>query len=103
MADSADFLLQRQVALEQALKEEGSGLSSLLSRTPPIPTALVLIESPAIRERYVKLLQTADIDLDMAVDARDALARLAARIHALLFTDRLDLIKETRLLRSGSA
>jgi diguanylate cyclase (GGDEF)-like protein len=103
MADSADFLLQRQVALEQALKDQGSGLSSLLSRTPPIPAALVLIESPAVRERYLKLLQTADIDIDAASDARDALARLAARIHALLFTDRLDLIKEARLLSTGSA
>src|SRR5262249_31320715 len=103
MADSADFLLQRQVAPEQALKDERAGLSSVLSRHPPNPAALVLIESPATRERYVKLLETADIDIDMAADARDALARLAARIHALLFTDRLDLIKDARLLSSGSA
>jgi diguanylate cyclase (GGDEF)-like protein len=101
---SALYLLQRQEVLEKAVDDQTStGLSSLLSRTPPSPAALVMIESDTIRERYVKLLGTADIETDVAADANDALGRLNGKIHALLFTDRLELIARARQLDAGSA
>jgi CheY-like chemotaxis protein len=101
---SADYLLQRQAALERSLRQqEGSTLSNLLSNTPPTPAALVLIESATTRDRYLKFLHTADIERDVAADLNDALRQLAARLHALLFTDRLDLIRAARQLNSGSA
>jgi two-component system cell cycle response regulator len=101
--DSADYLLQRQAVLERALRADTSRLSSLLSRTPPAPAALIAIESGTTRERYIKLLGTTDIEVDLAQDGSDALRRLAERTHAVLFTDRLDLIRETRQLNAGSA
>jgi diguanylate cyclase (GGDEF)-like protein len=102
--ESVDYLLQRQATLERSLREQdGSKLANVLSRTPPAPAALIMIESPTTRERYLKLLHTADIDVDVAADANDALRRLADRLHALLFTDRLDVIREARQLNSGSA
>jgi diguanylate cyclase (GGDEF)-like protein len=103
--DSAEYLLQRQATLERALKHQDTSkkLSNLLSRTPPTPAALVQIDSPATRERYVKLLRMADIEVELAGDANDAVRRLADRTHALLFTDRLDLIREARQLNAGSA
>ncbi len=101
---SADYLLQRQEVLERALRHRGaSELSNLLSRTPPTPAALVMIESTPIRDRYVKLLHTTDIRIEMALDVSDALRQLAERTHAVLFTDRLDLIRDTRQLNAGSA
>ncbi len=101
---SAQYLLQRQEALEKAVEDQTpSGLSSLLRRTPPSPAALVMIESDAIRERYVKLLGTADVQADVAVDPSAALRLLNEKIHALLFTDRLELIAHARQLDAGSA
>jgi hypothetical protein len=47
---------------------------------------LVLIESATTRDRYLKLLRTADIETDVASDLNNALQQLAARLHALLFT-----------------
>jgi diguanylate cyclase (GGDEF)-like protein len=104
IGNSAEHLLQRQAALELALKEkDGSALSNLLSQTPPAPAALVMIESTAVRERYRKVLHTVDIDVDLAADMSDALSRLASRTHALLLTDRPDLIRQARDLRAGTA
>jgi diguanylate cyclase (GGDEF)-like protein len=101
---SALYLLQRQEVLEKAVEDPTSiGLSSLLSRTPPSPAALVMIESDTIRERYVKLLGTADIETDVAADVNAALRRLNGKIHALLFTDRLEMITRARQLDAGSA
>jgi two-component system cell cycle response regulator len=101
---SAQYLLQRQEVLERA--DEGqspAGLSSLLRRTPPSPAALVMIGSDEIRERYLKLLSMADIDTEIAADANEAMSSLEGKIHALLFTDRLDLITKARQLEVGSA
>jgi two-component system, cell cycle response regulator len=101
---SAQYLLQRQEVLE--LAEEGpssAGLSSLLRRSPPSPAALVMIDSAEIRERYLKVLGMADVTTEVANDGRDALLRLTDKIHALLFTDRLDLINQVRQLATGSA
>jgi diguanylate cyclase (GGDEF)-like protein len=101
---SAQYLLQRQEVLEESEEGPGSsGLSGLLRRTPPSPAALLMIDSPEIRERYLKVLGMADVATEIAHDAPDALVRLADKIHALLFTDRLDLIKQVRQLAAGSA
>src|SRR4051794_13386916 len=101
---SAQYLLQRQEVLEES--EEGpnsAGLSGLLRRSPPSPAALLMIDSPEIRERYLKMLGMADVTTDIAYDAPDALVRLTDKIHALLFTDRLNLITQVRQLEAGSA
>ena len=101
---SAQYLLQRQEVLEQS--EEGpssAGLAGLLRRSPPSPAALLMIDSPEIRERYLKVLGMADVTTEIAYDAPDALVRLTDKIHALLFTDRLNLITQVRQLEAGSA
>jgi two-component system cell cycle response regulator len=101
---SAQYLLQRQEVLERADENQDSaGLSGLLRRTPPSPAALVVIDSDEIRERYLKLLSMADIATEIATDANGALLCLTERIHALLFTDRLDMITRARQLEAGSA
>src|SRR4051794_38844243 len=101
---SAQYLLQRQEELEQAEEGPGSsGLSGLLRRSPPSPAALLMIDSREVRERYLKVLGMADVETETAVDGRDALLRLTDRIHALLFTDRVDLITQVRQLEAGSA
>ena len=101
---SAQYLLQRQEVLEQSEEVPGSsGLSGLLRRSPPSPAALLMIESAEIRERYLKVLGMADIVTETACDSPDALVRLTDKIHALLFTDRLDLITQVRQLAAGSA
>jgi len=101
--NSADYLLQRQATVERVLRpRDGTNLAGLLSRAPPAPAALLMIGSPVTSDRYVKLLHTADIEIELARDERDALARLAVRVPALLFTDRLDLIHEARQLYAAS-
>ncbi len=60
-----------------------------------------MIDSAEIRERYLKVLGMADVATEIAVDAPDALLRLTDKIHALLFTDRLDLITQVRQLAGG--
>ena len=62
-----------------------------------------MIDSPEIRERYLKVLGMADVTTEIAYDAPDALVRLTDKIHALLFTDRLNLITQVRQLEAGSA
>ena len=101
---SAQYLLQRQEELELAEDGPGSsGLSGLLRRSPPSPAALLMIDSREVRERYLKVLGMADVETETAVDGPDALLRLTDRIHALLFTDRVDLITQVRQLEAGSA
>lgn len=101
---SAQYLLQRQEALEQAEDSPSSaGLSGLLRRSPPSPAALLMIASVETRERYLKVLGMADVETETAADDPDALLRLAGKIHALLFTDKLDLITQVRQLEAGSA
>jgi diguanylate cyclase (GGDEF)-like protein len=101
---SAQYLLHRQETLEQAEDGPGSaGLSGLLRRSPPSPTALLVIDSAEVRERYLKVLGMADVETEIATDAQDALLRLTGKIHALLFTDKLELITQVRQLEAGSA
>lgn len=101
---SAQYLLQRQEVLEDAEEGPGSaGLSGLLRRSPPTPIALLVIDSVEIRNRYQKVLRMADVETETAADGHDALVSLTDKIHALLFTDRLDLVTQVRQLEAGSA
>ncbi|MEJ1961647.1 MAG: hypothetical protein WDO56_08920 [Gammaproteobacteria bacterium] len=61
------------------------------------------IGSDASRERFARLLVNANIELDEAGNPDEALARLERRIHALLLTDSVDLIRRARQLQSGPA
>jgi diguanylate cyclase (GGDEF)-like protein len=102
--DTASFLIERRDILERSLGSgEPASLSSILARTPPAPVALVLIRSESIRERYLKVLHSAGIETEVAVEVPDALASLAERIHTLLFTDQLEFVRAARQLETGSA
>jgi len=104
LASGVTHLLQRQSILDRTLHtHDDSSLSGLLSRTPPTPAALTLIHRASVRERYLKLLHNAHIETEVAPDATDARVRLTERVHALLFTDQLDLVRAARRLDAGSA
>ena len=101
---AAEYLLERRAVLDRTLRhEDASAMSSIMRRMPPHPVALVMIESPAAHERFVKLLGNANIEIDVVPNRADALAKLASRVHALLFTDSLTLISEARKLHAGAA
>jgi two-component system cell cycle response regulator len=78
-------------------------LSNVLRRHPPIPIALLALGSENVRERFVKWLVNANIEVEPIESTTEALASLEARRHALLFTDRLDLVQAMRQLHTGSA
>jgi len=100
----AAHLLERRAVLDKTLRmEDRSVMSSIMRRTPPLPVALVMIESTSLRERFVKILHNANIEVEQAHSNQTALASLESRIHALLFTDSLDLIRNGRLLHAGAA
>jgi diguanylate cyclase (GGDEF)-like protein len=101
---TAEHLLERRAALDKVLpRKDTSAMGSILRRTPPAPVALVMIHDASTRERYVKLLRNANIDVEEAFDCMEALARLEQRVHAVLFTDKLALIVQARQLYAGSA
>jgi diguanylate cyclase (GGDEF)-like protein len=100
----AEYLLERRQVLDRTLRQQdGSAMSSLMRRSPPSAVALVMFDSPPVRERFTKLLRNANIDLDIVEAADAALARLEARVHAVLFTDRVDLVRNARQLHAGAA
>ena len=101
---TARYLLERRALLDRTLRvEDSSAMSRIMRRSPPIPVALVMIESQATRERFLKLLRNANIDVEEASTAAEALSSLEARVHALMFTDHLDLIRQARQLHAGAA
>jgi diguanylate cyclase (GGDEF)-like protein len=103
-SSTASYLLERQAMLDRALRDEDhSTLSSILRRNPPIPVALLALGPEEVRERFVKWLRNANIEIELASSATDALVRLGKRTHALLFTDRLELVQAVRELHAGSA
>jgi two-component system, cell cycle response regulator len=100
----ADYLIERRAVLDRALRrQDRSAMSTILRRTPPLPAALVMIDTPAVRERFAKLLRNANIEIDEAELVSAAVARLEQHIHAVMFTDRIDLIVAARNLYSGAA
>ncbi|HVS78451.1 MAG TPA: GGDEF domain-containing response regulator [Steroidobacteraceae bacterium] len=103
-SSTATYLLERQAILDRALRDEDhSTLSSILRRHPPVPVALLSLTSVEVRERFVKWLRNANIEIECAASATDALVALEQRTHALLFTDRLELAQAVRQLHAGSA
>lgn len=103
-SSTASYLIERQAILDRALRhEDRSVLSNVLRRHPPVPVALLALRSRAVRERFVKWLLNANIEVEPVDSTTEALASLEARTHALLFTDRLELVQALRQLHAGSA
>ena len=103
-SSSATYLIERQAILDRALRhEDRSVLSNVLRRHPPVPVALLVLGPQDIRERFVKWLLNANIEVEPVESTTEALASLEARTHALLFTDRLELVQAMRQLHAGSA
>ena len=103
-SSTATYLIERQGILDRALRhEDGSVLSNVLRRHPPIPVALLALGSQEVRERFVKWLLNANIEVEPVDSTTEALTSLEARTYALLFTDRLDLVQAMRQLHAGSA
>ncbi|HVW67488.1 MAG TPA: diguanylate cyclase [Steroidobacteraceae bacterium] len=108
VAGAARHLLARRSVLDDALLDDSMGGSqsagpTALLRSPPIPAALLLLTQKPTRDRFRNLLRTANLEVDVTANAGDALEQLAVRVHALLFTDDLDLIRSARQLPSGVA
>jgi two-component system cell cycle response regulator len=103
-SETARFLLERRAVLDQALAaQDQSAMAQAIRRTPPKPAALVMMESTAFRGRFLKLLRNANIELELPSNERQAVARLDAGTHALMFTDSLGLIRDARQLRAAAA
>ena len=103
-SSTATYLIERQAILDRALRhEDRSVLSNVLRRHPPIPVALLALGSHEVRERFVKWLLNANIEVEPVDSTTEALTSLEARTYALLFTDRLDLVQAMRQLHAGSA
>jgi two-component system, cell cycle response regulator len=100
----AEYLLERRDVLDRTLSaQDPSAMSSVMRRSPPAPVALVTIDSPATRSRFVKLLQNANVEIEEANDPAAALLQLEERVHAVMFTDRVDLTRSARQLHAGAA
>ncbi len=100
----AVHLLERPAVLDKTLRmEDRSAMSSIMRRTPPLPVALLMMDSASMRERFVKILHNANIEVEQAQSMQTALVSLESRIHALMFTDSLVLIRNGRLLHAGAA
>jgi diguanylate cyclase (GGDEF)-like protein len=103
-SSTATYLIERQAILDRALRhEDRSVLSNVLRRHPPVPVALLVLGPQDVRERFVKWLLNANIEVEPVESTTEALASLEARTHALLFTDRLELVQAMRQLHAGSA
>jgi len=101
---AAQHLLARRAVLDDTLPaHDPAAMPSLVRDAPPSPAALVAIEAGPVRERFEKLLTMANLQIESSVRASEALGRLAASLHALLFTDNLALIRCARQLPSGAA
>ena len=77
--------------------------ATILLRSPPTPAALLLLTGKQTRERFKNLLHMANLEVDVCNVVADALERLSIRVHALLFTDDLELIRFARQLPAGVA
>jgi two-component system, cell cycle response regulator len=100
---ATQHLLARRSVLNDAIKPTAPVGATVLLRNPPIPAALLLLARKKTRERFKSLLRMANLEVDVCNYASDALEQLASRVHALMFTDDLDLIRGARQLPSGVA
>jgi len=102
-AGAARHLLARRSVLDDSLQRPPSEGATILLRSPPIPAALLLLTGKRTRERFKNLLHMANLEVDVCNVVADALEQLSIRVHALMFTDDLDLIRFARQLPSGVA
>jgi two-component system cell cycle response regulator len=102
-AGAAHHLLARRSVLDDTLRRPPSMGATILLRSPPIPAALLLLTGKRTRDRFKNLLHMANLEVDVCTGTADALQQLAVRVHALMFTDDLDLIRGARQLPSGVA
>ena len=100
---AAGHLLARRSVLDDTLEQPPSEGATILLRSPPTPAALLLLTDKQTRERFKNLLHMANLEVDLCNIVADALERLSIRVHALMFTDDLDLIRFARQLPSGVA
>ena len=99
---AAQHLLARRRVLDETLqRRDPPAMTSIMLRKAPSPAALLMIETQLTRDRFAKLLPMANLEIDTAQDADEALERLAHRVHAVMFTDDIDLIRRARQLPSG--
>jgi diguanylate cyclase (GGDEF)-like protein len=102
-AGAARHLLARRTVLDDTLRRSPSEGATILLRSPPIPAALLTLTRKRTRDRFRNLLHMANLEVDVCNVAADALERLAVRVHALMFTDDIELIRSARQLPSGVA
>ena len=102
---AAQHLLARRRVLDETLQQQRDppAMASIMLRKAPSPVALLVIEARLARDRFAKLLPMANLEIDTAQDVDEALERLAERVHAVMFTDSIDLIRRARQLPSGEA
>lgn len=101
---AAQHLLARRRVLDETLQQRDSPpMTSIMLRTAPSPAALLVIKAQLTADRFAKLLPMANLEIDTAQSVDEALERLADRVHALMFTDNLALIRAARELPSGEA
>jgi diguanylate cyclase (GGDEF)-like protein len=100
---AAEHLLARRSVLDDTLRRTQSAGHTILLRSPPIPAALLLLATKQTRERFKNVLRMANLEVDVCNTVSGALERLALRVHALMFTDDLELIRGARQLPSGTA
>jgi diguanylate cyclase (GGDEF)-like protein len=100
---AARHLLARRSVLDDTLSRTPAAGATILLRFPPIPAALLLLRVKQTRDRFKSLLQMANLEVEVTGTASDALEQLAQRVHALMFTDDLELIRSARQLASGAA
>ena len=100
----ANYLLERRQVLDRTLRQQDrSAMSSIMRRSPPSAAALVMFDSHAVRVRFSKLLRNANIDIDVVETSEEALGHLEQQVHAVLFTDHVELIRKARQLHAGAA
>jgi diguanylate cyclase (GGDEF)-like protein len=101
---AAQHLLARRKVLDETLQQRDSRpMTGIMLGTAPSPAALLLIEAQLTGDRFAKLLPMANLEIETAQSVDDALERLAERVHALMFTDNIDLIRRARQLPAGEA
>ena len=99
---AAQHLIARRKVLDDTLQQQDSpAMTRTMLRAAPSPAALLAIEAQLTRDRFARLLPMADLEIETARNADEALERLADRVHALMFTDNIDLIRSARQLPSG--
>jgi two-component system cell cycle response regulator len=97
---ATQHLLARRSVLDDTLRRTQSVGATALLRSPPIPAALLMLTVKRTRERFKRLLNMANLEVDVCNNTADSLEQLATRVHALMFTDDLQLIRSARQLPS---